>query len=108
ELETLEQPRGWLMCVMYRLFVDMSRRYERTHVSSLETMAVDLTSIDPGPAEETERLLRKARFDRAWSRLDKEQRALLALHDLEGYSLAEICGMTGLKEGTLKSRLHRA
>jgi DNA-directed RNA polymerase specialized sigma24 family protein len=30
------------------------------------------------------------------------------LHDIEGYSLAELTEMTGLKEGTLKSRLHRA
>jgi RNA polymerase sigma-70 factor (ECF subfamily) len=40
--------------------------------------------------------------------LDREQRALLALHDVEGYTLEEINRITGLKEGTLKSRLHRA
>jgi RNA polymerase sigma-70 factor (ECF subfamily) len=33
---------------------------------------------------------------------------LLALHDIEGYSLADLQEITGLKEGTLKSRLHRA
>jgi RNA polymerase sigma-70 factor (ECF subfamily) len=33
---------------------------------------------------------------------------LLALHDVEGHSLAEINEITGIKEGTLKSRLHRA
>ena len=30
------------------------------------------------------------------------------MHDVEGYSLAEIRELTGLKDGTLKSRLHRA
>jgi DNA-directed RNA polymerase specialized sigma24 family protein len=30
------------------------------------------------------------------------------MHDVEGYSLAELRDLTGLKDGTLKSRLHRA
>jgi RNA polymerase sigma-70 factor (ECF subfamily) len=47
-------------------------------------------------------------LDAAWRKLDREQRGLLALHDVEGYTLAELRGITGLKEGTLKSRLHRA
>jgi RNA polymerase sigma-70 factor (ECF subfamily) len=40
--------------------------------------------------------------------MNPEQRLLLVLHDVEGYSLAEIQSLTGLKEGTIKSRLHRA
>jgi RNA polymerase sigma-70 factor (ECF subfamily) len=40
--------------------------------------------------------------------LDADARVLLALHDIEGYSLAEMKEITGIKEGTLKSRLHRA
>ena len=35
----LEQPRGWLR-VMYRLFIDWSRRYERAHVASMEVIDV--------------------------------------------------------------------
>ena len=62
----------------------------------------------PSPVEEAERALTQRRLSRAWQHLDKEQRALLALHDVEGYSLAELKELTGLKDGTLKSRLHRA
>jgi RNA polymerase sigma-70 factor (ECF subfamily) len=62
----------------------------------------------PGLAEQTDEALQSRRLDQAWRRLDRDQRALLALHDIEGYSLAELTEMTGLKEGTLKSRLHRA
>jgi RNA polymerase sigma-70 factor (ECF subfamily) len=109
ELERLEQPRGWLLKVMYRLFIDMSRRYERTHVASMEMVDVlAVASDDPGPAELTERAIDALHLDRAWLRLDREQRALLALHDVEGHSLDEIRRITGVKEGTLKSRLHRA
>ena len=109
ELELLEQPRGWLLRVMYRLFIDWARRYERTHVSSMEIVDVlGISSDDPGPEALTERALEARHLDRAWLRLDREQRVLLALHDVEGHSLAEINEITGIKEGTLKSRLHRA
>jgi RNA polymerase sigma-70 factor (ECF subfamily) len=54
EIAALEQPRSWLHRVMYRLFVDLSRRYERTHVGSIEEFAA-LVCDRPGPAEEAER-----------------------------------------------------
>jgi len=109
DLAAKENPRAWLLCVLQRLFIDQTRRYDRTHVSSLETVAHDAFAHDgPGPMEQTEADAARRRLDGAWRRLDREQRVLLALHDVEGYSLAEITEITGLKEGTIKSRLHRA
>ena len=68
ELEKLEEPRGWLMRVMYRLFVDWSRRYERTHVASMETVDVlSLATEDPGPAEVVELLLDGRHLDQRGS-----------------------------------------
>lgn len=109
ELERLEQPRAWLLRVLYRLHIDSLRRYERRHVGSIDD-ADDTQLVDerPGPFEQTASALEGRRLDRAWSFLDNEQRALLALHDIEGYSLDEIHAMTGFKHGTIKSRLHRA
>jgi RNA polymerase sigma-70 factor (ECF subfamily) len=109
ELAQLDNPRAWLLCVMQRMFIDLTRRYERAHVESIETTRQEsLVSQAPGLAEQTDEALQSRRLDQAWRRLDRDQRALLALHDIEGYSLAELTEMTGLKEGTLKSRLHRA
>lgn len=109
ELAQLDNPRAWLTCVMQRMFIDSTRRYERSHVESLETTRQEsLVSEAPGLAEQTDEAQKSRRLDQAWQRLDKDQRTLLALHDIEGYSLAELTDMTGLKEGTLKSRLHRA
>ncbi len=109
ELETLDQPHSWLLCVMRRLFIDQQRRFDRSHVDSMESHDASVFASDaPGPVEEVEKALRARQLDQAWRGLDRDQRALLALHDVEGYSLAEITSMTGLKEGTLKSRLHRA
>jgi RNA polymerase sigma factor (sigma-70 family) len=107
EVEGLEQPRGWLLRVLYRLFIDVRRRYERKHVRPIEETE-EFASSDPGPAEEVDRALHRWRIEQAWRHLNPEQRLLLSLHDVEGYSLLEIQSLTGIKEGTIKSRLHRA
>lgn len=47
-------------------------------------------------------------IDRALGLLEEEHRTLVVLRDLEGLSYEEIMTITGLPEGTVKSRLHRA
>jgi RNA polymerase sigma-70 factor (ECF subfamily) len=89
------------------LFIDLRRRYERTNVRPIDENE-EFASGEPSPAEEADRALDRWRIEDAWRHLSHEQRLLLALHDVEGYSLAEIHSLTGLKEGTIKSRLHRA
>lgn len=109
ELEGLDRPAAWLTRVMYRLFVDSTRRHERRFVDALETgAAAELRSDAPGPDEVAERNALSDRLGRAWRHIEREKRVLLTLHDVEGYTLAELSRLTGLKEGTLKSRLHRA
>jgi RNA polymerase sigma-70 factor (ECF subfamily) len=107
ELEGLEQPRGWLLRVLYRRFVDLHRRYDRAHVRAIGDDE-EFASSEPGPPEEVDRALRRWQVQDAWQHLNQEHRLLLALHDIEGYTLLEIHSLTGLKEGTIKSRLHRA
>jgi RNA polymerase sigma-70 factor (ECF subfamily) len=109
ELEALEQPRYWLARVMYRLFIDGVRRHERRKVVSIDAVPDDeLASGVPGPEEGAERARNAERVAQVWHRIDRDKRVLLALHDIEGYTLEEIMVTTGLKEGTVKSRLHRA
>jgi RNA polymerase sigma-70 factor (ECF subfamily) len=47
-------------------------------------------------------------IDRALGLLEEEHRTLVVLRDLEGLSYEDIMAITGLPEGTVKSRLHRA
>ena len=47
-------------------------------------------------------------LETALSKLSPVARAVLWLHDVEGYTLAEIAEITGIPHGTLKSRRHRA
>jgi RNA polymerase sigma-70 factor, ECF subfamily len=47
-------------------------------------------------------------FDRAFARLSIDDRAVLVLHHLQSRPVAEIAAALGTREGTIKSRLHRA
>jgi RNA polymerase sigma-70 factor (ECF subfamily) len=50
----------------------------------------------------------EALMQRAIAALDEDQRLLVVLRDVEELSYLEIGEITGLPEGTIKSRLHRA
>jgi RNA polymerase sigma-70 factor (ECF subfamily) len=47
-------------------------------------------------------------LENAIAKLDEDQRLLILLRDVEELAYEEICEITGLPEGTVKSRLHRA
>jgi RNA polymerase sigma-70 factor (ECF subfamily) len=62
----------------------------------------------PGRAAETPGGTESTDFDRAFERLNAEQRAMLVLHHLHGYGVAEIGAWLGIPTGTVKWRLSRA
>jgi RNA polymerase sigma-70 factor (ECF subfamily) len=112
DLESIEHPRAYLFRMLYNMFIDTVRSQQRSPVS----IAADTTSIDETelaadkrlqPEEQTERMISLDLLWTAMSILDREQCALLALHDIDGYTLAELESLTGMPEGTIKSRLHR-
>lgn len=113
ELVEHENPRAWLMKVLYRLFVDLARSRRR---SPLRLMAREdshaaleaAVSTEPGPEQQAEASTYYERLGQAWLRLTNDEQLLLALHGIEGLSLAEIQDVTGLPLGTIKSRLHRS
>jgi RNA polymerase sigma-70 factor, ECF subfamily len=51
---------------------------------------------------------RGSALERAIAALEEDQRLVVILRDVEELSYEEICEVTGLPEGTVKSRLHRA
>jgi RNA polymerase sigma factor (sigma-70 family) len=108
-LATLESPRGWLLRVQYRIFVDEFRRKARAPFAPTSVAVnADLSASEqPGLEELTEAAQRRRQLARVWTELDRQQRALLALH-AEGYSLAELETFTGLSRNAISVRLHRA
>jgi RNA polymerase sigma factor (sigma-70 family) len=109
-LEQADRPGAWLQRVQYRLFVDAVRHRRRSPFVPLADAAevVKLTASEtPGPEEAADGALRLRCLEQAWRHLEKDQRALLALHG-EGYSLADLESIMGLSRNAIGVRLHRA
>jgi len=112
ELETIEFRRAWLLKILYHRFIDIQRTRNRSPVDMADTGADShdpdiMTREESRPEDLVEREMRVDKIIRAMSILNSEASSLLALHDIEGYSLQELKTLTGLPEGTIKSRLHR-
>ncbi len=93
----------------------LSRR--RTDATGLDDLAEDkLSDMGRAPAhshiDAPDVLLEAAELDgimqKAIGLLEEEHRLLIVLRDVEELSYEEIGEVTGLPEGTIKSRLHRA
>lgn len=115
ELLDIERLRPWLAKVLYRQYVDSLRQQARSPIAAL---AVDgdaggdpfdaLPALRDGPEEHAERSGWRERILAAMEQLSPEQRAVVAMHDIEGYKLEELQTILDTPLGTLKSRLHRA
>ena len=108
ELDESRHVKGWLLRVLHNVFVDETRRARRSPVTSLEEVGASSSPcLDPGPEEATYARQREEQLARAWSKLERDQRALLALR-AEGYGLSEIAEITGAAVTALSARLYRA
>ncbi len=109
ELEKIENLRPWLAKVLYRQYVDKLRMQSRTPIdiadSDIDNEETDIP-VSIKPDQEQAQLI--AQIERLLPQLNDDQRLLLILHDVEGYTLNEIQNITETPVGTLKSRLNRA
>lgn len=115
EMLGIKKLRPWLARVLYHQYVDSVRHRARS--PALEVVGGAEGEDDPmdtlptavaGPEEQAERGAWRERLVAALGQLNPEQRAVIAMHDVEGYSLEELETMLETPLGTLKSRLHRA
>ena len=112
-LSDIDEPGPWLSRVMYNLFIDQQRRRKRRRlhvVSEAQLPGVEIAQI-PGsenPVADRQRMEKLERLDAALRQLSDDHRIVVLLHDTDGYKISEIQALTGLPEGTIKSRLHRA
>jgi RNA polymerase sigma-70 factor (ECF subfamily) len=115
EMLAIQKLRPWLARVLYHQYVDSVRQRARSPV--LQLVADGDGEDDPlekvptttdGPEEHAERSGLRDLILAALRQLNPEQRAVVTMHDVEGYSLEELETMLETPLGTLKSRLHRA
>jgi RNA polymerase sigma-70 factor (ECF subfamily) len=98
-----DQPFGaWLFRIMANASLDLVRRRKVRDADELpDTIAMPFR--DPGEADELRR-----RLQQALTKLSERQRAVIVLHDIEGFTHGEIGGMLDIPEGTARSDLHHA
>jgi RNA polymerase sigma-70 factor (ECF subfamily) len=110
--------RKWLSLIATHAAIDRLRRRRRrpialTSLAELsERDAALLGGTEDGPEvvflDEYQRERDRRLLRRALGELPPEDRALLALHYFEGCSYEQICEITGLPLGRVRSRLYRA
>jgi RNA polymerase sigma-70 factor (ECF subfamily) len=100
--------RGWILTVA-RNAVRRSQRRRAGEPASFET--VESLGLSAGWGEEQDVLEGLARRDllrRALGSLPDEDREILVLRELEGFSGDEVADVLGITSAAMKSRLHRA
>lgn len=114
EMLAIEQLRPWLIKVLYRRFVDHYRRQQRSPFvdppsESDDEDSSNLSFIDQlSVPDESHRLALQQQLSMALMTLDEDQRAVVSLHFVEGYTASEVAEILGVQEGTVKSRIDRA
>jgi RNA polymerase sigma-70 factor (ECF subfamily) len=93
---------AWLHRIVANAALDITRRKK---VRDADTLAETIASPFRDPAESAE--LRR-RLVSALETLGERQRAVIVLHDVEGFKHSEIGRMLGIPEGTARSDLHHA
>lgn len=73
--------------------------------SQLEALT---TSREVGPEQQLLRDENREELQRAVLKIPPDYRMVLVLHDMEEFSTGEVARITGLREGTVRVRLHRA
>lgn len=98
-----DQPFGaWLNRIVANAALDIGRRRKVRDADQLpETVAAPFRD----PAADAEL---RARLEQGLARLTERQRAVIVLHDVQGYTHGEIGGMLSIPEGTARSDLHHA
>jgi RNA polymerase sigma-70 factor (ECF subfamily) len=105
--------RAWLLRITTNRCYDELRRRQRRPAESFEELTFEpqaqWSSLSAGeePQERAERAELARALEAALRRLPDDQRIVVVLSDVQGYSYEEIAAAVGISLGTVKSRLSR-
>jgi len=106
ELRKIEKVKPWLMKCLHHRFIDLYRKQQRQP---------DIEDIDDEKVQPLFRYFDNHLQDEqskeifnAMNMLSADHRAVVTLHDINGYTLPELSEIMDTPLGTLKSNLHRA
>lgn len=113
--DSMKSVHNWLLTILHNAFRDSRKRMERRVGRSLDCQGGEGNGLSETLAGEDEDLL--VRLERAettvlvrkaLARLRTDERQVLTLCDSRGMTCAEAARTLELREGTVRSRLHRA
>ena len=95
--------RAWLFTVMHNLFVNQVKK-------SVQKQAAEpvLSGAAAATPDQADRAVRLHELEQALARLPSEQREVLLMVSLEGFSYQEAADILSIPQGTIMSRLSRA
>jgi RNA polymerase sigma-70 factor, ECF subfamily len=100
DLMRLKQRRSGVLTILP--FETRSQEEPELPLSRLNQMADEM----PGPAQLLEEIEQGQMIAESLQKLPQNQRVVLVLHDIEGFSYQEIADIVGERIGTVRSRLH--
>ena len=106
KLDTLTLPESfkpWL----YRIIVNMNNTRKRREWWR-NRLRLNKEPDQNTIADDSGHIAARIWLERAFKAVSAEERAMVTLFEIEGWSVAELAGMYGKPEGTIKSRLSRA
>jgi RNA polymerase sigma factor (sigma-70 family) len=107
EMAKVRDLRQWLLRVVYRQFVDTLRKRRRSVTTVPDDEIAELVDHSPGPEEQRSVAEVSDHVRVALGQLSQNQRLLVGLHLIDGYTLEEVAQVLDVPLGTLKSRLSR-
>ena len=95
--------KPWLYRIIVNTFLNRSRQVWRQRETPLTPeLSETLAGTDPSDRHQARRIL-----ESAFKAVSEEERALLTLFSLEGWSVAELAQLFNKSESAIKVRLHR-
>src|SRR5258708_30305226 len=99
----LQNPRGWLLTIGYRTFLDSRSRHKR-----FESLADSCDRYENSPAELAARAEASDLVNSAIASLPATIREVIVLHYTGGLTLKDTAAAMNISERTVKSRLNAA
>lgn len=106
ELQGIENFEAWCMTVTRNLALDKLRKVKKT----IEPVENHIQIVDKGldPYQEARKKEVFAIIEKQMQSLSDDQRQVIHLRDIEGYTYKEIAEITGFSVDKIKVYLHRA
>lgn len=105
KLAQIDSPKAWLMRCLYNRFVDSYRKHKAQPGFDDIHEPQTANSLPHQDCPETNYLHQQ--IVDGLELLSADQRMVISLHDIEGYTLVELSEIMSMPVGTLKSHLHR-